>query len=110
MAGRAIDLHEVALSEILNPRGVKGKHWPPYVPGMFQLNAHGLRHVNGHHVAGLEQVWMRRASLRHLLGLSRASCDYLSKSVACVFAKTEASASCVAIRCGLTHFARHPRN
>ena len=47
MAGGTIDLHEVALPEVLDPRGVKGKHsrtfcsW--YVP-----YARRRAHVNGH--------------------------------------------------------------
>jgi hypothetical protein len=39
VASRAIDLDEVALPEILNPRGVKGHHLCASVPGMFQESA-----------------------------------------------------------------------
>lgn len=39
IAGTAIDLHQVTLSEILDPRRIQGKHGRAYVPGMFHESA-----------------------------------------------------------------------
>jgi hypothetical protein len=39
MAGRTIQLHEVAQPEILDPRGVEGHHSCASVPGMFHESA-----------------------------------------------------------------------
>jgi hypothetical protein len=39
MAGCTIDLHEVALPEVVDPRGVEGKHFAPSVPGLFYQSA-----------------------------------------------------------------------
>jgi hypothetical protein len=39
IAGTAIDLHEITLSEILDPRRIEGKHGCASVPGMFQESA-----------------------------------------------------------------------
>jgi hypothetical protein len=50
MAGGGIDLHEVALAEILDPRGVKGKHSRTFCSWYVPRKRAGRVLVNRHRV------------------------------------------------------------
>jgi hypothetical protein len=74
MARGAIDLHEVAQPEILDPRGVEGEH--PRRSGFLVCSkeARKLGGLNGQHDGGLEQVDQGEPHSSGIPALRRPAC------------------------------------